>query len=777
MAAAMYGEREIPADGGWHNFDQPGETGRKSSAKLTYGECPEGVVKDFRTGPKPEWIWRPGAEIHFSDAERKARDEKAQKREAEKQAETDRVRDAAEKLYDKLPKAPGDHPYLKRKGIQTIAVDGLRDDLRQDGDAFVVPIFNATTGHFQAIQRIRADGGKLFDLNATIKGGCAHCGSSAGPRELKGGKEALGRPPIVICEGYATGMAIKQSVFGAMVLAAMCSGNLLAVATAIKRRAGWRPIVIAADIEEGGNGLKAAREAARAIDAKLAVPIVALPGKDFSDMMLASGEEAVKKAIDAADFVRPDPVEEETDEPRDDPEPGSPHVSDSNHLDRASMVRDALWPNLVRYREDFLNFDKGAYQPVSNDQISADVWKYLDGCRTRRKNMVVPYLPDRKRMGETLAALQAKSHISDNLEMPCWLNGRKAPSPSDLISFPNGLLNIETGHLLPPDPAFFTMAALGFDYRPEAPEPKAFLSFLDQIFENDEGNVEQDEIDRLQEMYGYYLTSDVSIEKAFLLWGPTRSGKGTILGVLRNLLASTAVAGPSLQSLSTHFGLQPLIGKQIAIIDDLRIKSNADTETLTENLLKITGRGFFTIDRKNKTAWNGTLPIKLLLVSNELPKLSDDSPALANRMVSIKTQKSFLGKEDRTLLEEKLLPELLGILHWSLAGLKRLRERGHFKETENSKEIRDSLANFGSPIAAFVADECMLGPDFEFDKKLLYENWCTYAQANNIDKPGSREDFFQSLYAATGHKVRLVKRGPRGQQVPRLVGIKLVGIE
>src|SRR6202023_2708172 len=59
---------------------------------------------------------------------------------------------------------------------------------------------------------------------------------------------------------------------------------------------------------------------------------------------------------------------------------------------------------------------------------------------------------------------------------------------------------------------------------------------------------------------------------------------------------------------------------------------------------KITGRGLFTIDRKYKTAWTGTLPVKLLLVSNLMPKLGDDSAALASRFISFVTRISFYGR-------------------------------------------------------------------------------------------------------------------------------------
>jgi putative DNA primase/helicase len=224
--------------------------------------------------------------------------------------------------------------------------------------------------------------------------------------------------------------------------------------------------------------------------------------------------------------------------------------------------------------------------------------------------------------------LGAVLDLSGNVSPTISINRTDLP-PNQIIAFPNGLLDLRNNTLHPVDPQFFTIAALGFDYvaADDAPEPILWLKFLDEIFEGDD---KDKQIAALQETFGYLLTVDTSQEKAFLLLGPKRSGKGTMVGMLRKLLASSTVAGPALKSLANTFGLTPLIDKQLAIIDDLRVGSTKDQDILIENVLKITGRGLFTIDRKYKDAWTGCLPVKLMLLSNPMPKLGDDSAALAS---------------------------------------------------------------------------------------------------------------------------------------------------
>lgn len=440
-----------------------------------------------------------------------------------------------------------------------------------------------------------------------------------------------------------------------------------------------------------------------------------------------------------------------------------------DHVTRARKMLEKQRPNLRHHRGDFLDFHNGAYRVIDESAIDAETWDFLDKAQTLRKGRgadsepaLTPFYPDRSSVAETVAALKSITHLDSEIEAPCWLDGRQDPPASDLIAFPNGLLDLRDDKLHPTDPNFFSTARLGFNYSKPAAEAVNWLKFLDQIFAGDD---KDEQIALLQEVLGYILSNDASLEKAFMLLGPKRSGKGTMLAVLRRLLAANAVTGPSLKSLGTNFGLAPLIGKRLAIIDDLRVGSPKEQDLLIENVLKIAGRGLFTIDRKYKSSWTGTLPVKLLFVSNVMPKLGDDSAALASRFITLTTRVSFYDQEDTKLLEGKLIPELLGILHWALTGLYRLRDREFFQETESSREARERLANLGSPVRAFIAERCKLDPNSYTEKGTLYSAFCKYAQDNGILQE-SREKFCEGIYAATGGLVRPGR--PRSDQcLPR----------
>src|SRR5262249_11196231 len=92
-------------------------------------------------------------------------------------------------------------------------------------------------------------------------------------------------------------------------------------------------------------------------------------------------------------------------------------------------------------------------------------------------------------------------------------------------------------------------------------------------------------------------------------------------------------AGPTLSSLGTNFGLWPLLGKNVAMIQDARLSGRTDVAAVVERLLSISGEDALTIDRKNLPPVTTRLTARFMLLSNELPKLTDSSGALPGRMI------------------------------------------------------------------------------------------------------------------------------------------------
>lgn len=223
--------------------------------------------------------------------------------------------------------------------------------------------------------------------------------------------------------------------------------------------------------------------------------------------------------------------------------------------------------------------------------------------------------------------------------------------------------------------------------------------------------------------------------------------KGTVARVLARLLGNGNVAAPTLASLTSNFGLAPLIGRRLAIISDARLGARADQAAIAERLLSISGEDAITIDRKHREAWTGRLDTRFLILTNEMPKRGDASGALASRFIVLTLDRSFYGREDHGLTA-RLMADLPGILNWSLEGLARLRDRGHFEQPASSAEAIRDLEDLGSPISAFIRERCHVEPGGEVETKRLYGAWRDWCAEHGRAHPGTEQTFGRDLKAA-----------------------------
>jgi putative DNA primase/helicase len=325
-----------------------------------------------------------------------------------------------------------------------------------------------------------------------------------------------------------------------------------------------------------------------------------------------------------------------------------------------------------------------------------------------------------------------------------WPAAEVLPARNALIHLPS-LINGEPC-TRSPTPAFFGSYALDYDFDPAAPQPAEWLNFLEQLWPGDPESIQM-----LQEWMGYLLTPDTSQQKIMLMIGPRRSGKGTIVRVIRALIGPENVVNPTLSQLATNFGLAPLVGKPAAIITDARISGRTDSAIVIERLLSISGEDSQTLDRKHKEGLTTKLPTRFMLVSNELPKMKDASGALVSRMLFLKLTRSFYGRED-TGLFGRLRKELTGILNWAIQGWARLQIRGHFIQPGAADELVSAMEELTSPIKSFLRDCCKLGQgddaDFVTPKSDLYNRWRTWCQAKGVENVGTDGDFGRYLLAA-----------------------------
>jgi putative DNA primase/helicase len=332
--------------------------------------------------------------------------------------------------------------------------------------------------------------------------------------------------------------------------------------------------------------------------------------------------------------------------------------------------------------------------------------------------------PNRYKIGDLLEALSSLVILPDDFEQPCWIDGRQT---GPIVATSNGLLDVASQQLLPHTPLYFGQVAVPFPYDPNAPAPAKWLDFLEALWPD-----EPDAIDVLGEWFGYVISGRLDLHKILVMVGPTRGGKGVIARILTALIGKRNVCGPTLNSFGSEFGLAPLLGKSLAVISDARSGGGKNSSVVVERLLSISGEDTLTVNRKYRDQWTGKLPVRLHVISNELPRLGDASSAIVGRLVLLLTTRSWLGKENYGL-ETGLRTELTGILNWSLEGLRRLTldNENHFTRFAAADEAITTMQDLASPVGAFVRERCKLGADDEIavdDLYGAYKSWCELSE-------------------------------------------------
>ncbi|NBW18323.1 MAG: hypothetical protein EBR82_61150 [Caulobacteraceae bacterium] len=372
-------------------------------------------------------------------------------------------------------------------------------------------------------------------------------------------------------------------------------------------------------------------------------------------------------------------------------------------------------------------------------------------------------LPKLKKTTTTLIAnvelaLKSVTYNRRDFTSPTWLefatDQQKKTDPRDLIPAKNGLFNLpkiasslsapslaDSEELSQPcTPAFFSSAAVDYSIDLAADKPKSWLEFLSSIWPGD-----TESIDLLQEWFGYLLSGETNQQKLFYLVGPPRSGKGTISRVLQRLVGVDNCVACSIEEIGDQFGLESMLGKSIAVFEDVFISTRDDSGRIGSWLKRLIGQDLISVRRKYKSTLSVTNTARLFMTSNEIPRLPDASMAMANRFSYLVCEHSHLGRED-TSLTNRLLTELPGIFLWSVQGWARLKAAGKFTMPASTIRVHEMTRELGSPISQFVRTKCALNPAYSVNVDELYSAWKEWCEEEGI-RCGSRDSFGRLLFA------------------------------
>ncbi len=363
-----------------------------------------------------------------------------------------------------------------------------------------------------------------------------------------------------------------------------------------------------------------------------------------------------------------------------------------------------------------------------------------------------------KRRGDN----EIKAYVADSLGH--WRTGTKLNSVltllkadvvstelfnrQDVFNFRNCMLDLKTGEMKEHSETFMSSIQVDYDYEPEAWSPR-WAAFLEEVTGGDEARM-----NLLQEIAGYVLYSDNSLQKCFFLMGDGANGKSVYLDILSAVFGDENVSSIEMSGLVEPFQRIHLLNSIVNISTETKTDVKGAESVFKQIVVGDAISGCY----KNKDFLSFRPRTKLIAACNEYIRSRDTTAGFMRRICFVSFPVKFSDdpgpgelKADKGLTA-KLKQNLPAIFNWAYKGYKVLLENKAFTQTQDQTEMMESFMKVTNPLVAFIEEnrEDLRGEIERGNLYGRYTQWCRDAG----HEPQSRTKFMQS-FRATARQVKL----------------------
>ena len=305
-----------------------------------------------------------------------------------------------------------------------------------------------------------------------------------------------------------------------------------------------------------------------------------------------------------------------------------------------------------------------------------------------------------------------------------------------LLNLQNGTLNLKTGTLQEHNKSNFITKCINIKYDKNANCPN-WIEFINKIFN---GNDEL--IDYIQKSIGNSLTGDADLQCFYILYGQGSNGKGTFMETIMSILGEYAgrLKGNSLIEKVGDEGargdLAKLENKYLTYVNEFE-----DGRTFDEELMKSLTSGAneaVPVRRMYEEEFDLHPTFKIWIATNKLPKIKGTDEGIWRRVRKIPFEYSFEKdpNKDEHFFENKLKPELPGILNWCVEGCLKWQQEG-IKVPEEVKAANNDYRSDMDTVQRFLSDCCIISETCKANVPLLYDTYKDWCEENKEYKLSS----------------------------------------
>ncbi|MEQ1761248.1 MAG: phage/plasmid primase, P4 family [Vicinamibacterales bacterium] len=436
---------------------------------------------------------------------------------------------------------------------------------------------------------------------------------------------------------------------------------------------------------------------------------------------------------------------------------------------RASLGTEGL-AGLYRHQNRWLTYSGGIYREIAAQSLEQDLQLYIkrvidqEQIMARQNTLAQATVRLTK---EVLMALGGLIELDSAADLPLWI-GPTTPQPVTRIVTKNlqVLVDRRSGRLdiAPLTAQWISTVQIPVEF-PTSKEHAAcphWEHFLATTMEGD-----QDRIDLLQELAGYLLTSDTSLQKFVILEGEGGTGKSTFIRTLTRLLGTDNVSNVPLEQFAERFALAQTVGKLANVCGDM----GKVTDRVEGHLKMFTGQDRMQFERKFQTPYFAAPTARLIFATNERPAFTDRTDGIWRRLILIPFNRRVTAEDRRVGIEQALDQELPGILLWALQGLVRLVQRNAFTEPRIARTALEEFKAEANPARAFLLEHYVADPDGVVTIDEVYRHYLE-ARGTEMHAPLTRSPFGAEVARAFPGLSKTKTRTTEGQRVNAYKGLK-----
>ena len=401
--------------------------------------------------------------------------------------------------------------------------------------------------------------------------------------------------------------------------------------------------------------------------------------------------------------------------------------------------------NLIyNYNSQFWTYNGVLWQTVSREFIGKFVIQNLDFLRTK---MTIKQSENELVTNAVNLIARLKATADDPLDLKC--------KPKPIINCLNGelWLNSKGEYKFKKHKAESHLINVSnVKFNPKATCPKYDAALRETFKKLPDCD---DVIRHFYEIIGYILHPEKRPAQFFLFRGHGSDGKTTQMKIISALLGD-AVLPESIERFNTgnfadSHATSSLVGKLLVYDDDLDKNFTLPDGTMK----KLAEDGLITANPKGAQPFTFTKICTVVMCCNGVPKTKDVSRGFRRRALVVPFTRGFGyddGDNDSTInlniADEIIETELPGILNRALEGLKRLKQRGYFKEPRSCHEAKNTWLNAANPVAGFIRDRVEITKHYTTDKipfNDLYAKFVDYCVEQNITRVPTKLQFKETL--------------------------------